>query len=109
MTGVQTCALPISDPVVGQSVLLEVVRADLLAAPATAHLRATRITENVSVAESPAKGRDIFSHAPESRGARDYDALLDELLSSGFWDVSGVTASGAGPADAQAAPIRASI
>ena len=52
-----------------------------------AELCATRITENVSVAESPAKGRDIFSHAPESKGARDYDALLDELMSCGFWDV----------------------
>jgi chromosome partitioning protein len=47
----------------------------------------TRITENVSVAESPAKGRDIFAHAPDSRGARDYEALLDELVSSGFWRV----------------------
>ncbi len=53
-----------------------------------AELCTTRITENVSVAESPAKGRDIFSHAPDSRGARDYAALLDELIQSGFWDVA---------------------
>jgi chromosome partitioning protein len=43
-----------------------------------------RIAENVSVAESPAAGRDVFSHAPESRGASDYDALLEELLASKF-------------------------
>lgn len=47
----------------------------------------TRITENVSVAESPAHSKDIFAHAPESRGARDYEALLEELLATGFWEV----------------------
>ena len=44
----------------------------------------TRISENVSVAESPASKRDVFSHAPESRGALDYEALLDELVECGF-------------------------
>jgi chromosome partitioning protein len=44
----------------------------------------TRISENVSVAESPAANEDVFTHAPDSRGAQDYDALLDELLESGF-------------------------
>jgi chromosome partitioning protein len=44
----------------------------------------TRIAENVSLAESPALGRDIFEHAPGSRGAQDYEALLDELDSGGF-------------------------
>ena len=44
----------------------------------------TRISENVSIAESPALGKDIFSHAPNSRGAQDYADLLEELLSSGF-------------------------
>lgn len=44
----------------------------------------TRISENVSIAESPALGKDIFSHAPDSRGAQDYADLLEELLSSGF-------------------------
>src|SRR5574340_1013283 len=41
-----------------------------------AELCATRISENVSLAESPAYGRDVFSHAPHSQGAKDYDALL---------------------------------
>ncbi len=45
---------------------------------------ATRITENVSVAESPAVKRDVFAHAPESRGAQDYENLLLELIESGF-------------------------
>jgi chromosome partitioning protein len=44
----------------------------------------TRISENVSVAESPASNQDVFAHAPDSRGAQDYDALLDELIESGF-------------------------
>jgi chromosome partitioning protein len=47
----------------------------------------TRIAETVSVAESPATGKDIFSHAPESRGAKDYEKLLQELRTSGFWRV----------------------
>lgn len=47
----------------------------------------TRIAENVAVAESPSVGRDIFSHAPQSRGSADYLALLDELAGSGFLDL----------------------
>lgn len=45
---------------------------------------ATRIAENVSLAESPAVERDVFAHAPDSRGAKDYAALLDELGDAGF-------------------------
>ncbi len=44
----------------------------------------TIISENVSLAESPAINKTIFEHAPTSRGAQDYDALLDELLADGF-------------------------
>lgn len=44
----------------------------------------TRISENVSLAESPALNKTIFQHAPSSRGARDYDALLEELLKDGL-------------------------
>src|SRR5665647_970839 len=39
----------------------------------------TIIAENVSLAESPALNKNIFEHAPDSRGAQDYNALLDEL------------------------------
>jgi chromosome partitioning protein len=53
-----------------------------------AELCRTRVTETVSVAESPALGKDIFSHAPDSRGARDYENLLEELLSSGFLEAA---------------------
>jgi chromosome partitioning protein len=49
-----------------------------------AELCETRIAENVSLAESPAQQRDVFAHAPESRGAADYTALLEELSASGF-------------------------
>ena len=44
----------------------------------------TRIMENVSLAESPAYGRDVFSHAPLSQGSRDYFALTHELIEKGF-------------------------
>ncbi len=44
----------------------------------------TRISENVSLAESPALNKTVFEHAPDSRGARDYDDLLKELLADGF-------------------------
>jgi chromosome partitioning protein len=49
-----------------------------------ADLCATAIIENVSLAEAPAQGRDIFSHAPKSQGAQDYQALLDELAAGGL-------------------------
>ena len=58
---------------------------------------ATRITENVSVAESPAVKRDVFAHAPESRGAQDYENLLLELIASGF--VEPRSQEAAAPAD----------
>ncbi len=44
----------------------------------------TRISENVSVAESPSVKKDVFRHSPGSRGAQDHDALLDELIEVGF-------------------------
>ena len=44
----------------------------------------TRIAENVSLAESPTRHLDVFRHAPQSRGARDYQALIEELVGAGF-------------------------
>jgi len=44
----------------------------------------TRIAESVSLAESPFVEKDVFDHAPGSRGARDYQALYDELKSINF-------------------------
>jgi len=52
-----------------------------------AELCETRNAENVSLAESPFHKRDIYAHAPNSRGAQDYERLLDELLASGFLEV----------------------
>ena len=49
-----------------------------------AELCETRINETVSIAESPAHQIDVFAHAPESRGAADYTALLEELTACGF-------------------------
>jgi chromosome partitioning protein len=45
---------------------------------------ATRIAENVSLAESPARQLDVFRHAPQSRGARDYLELMEELVGAGL-------------------------
>ena len=44
----------------------------------------TKITENVSIAESPASKKDVFAHSPDSRGAKDYEMLLEELVDAGF-------------------------
>ena len=44
----------------------------------------TRIAENVSLAESPAYNQSVFDYAPQSRGAHDYEELLDELLADRF-------------------------
>ena len=38
----------------------------------------------MSLAESPALNQTVFEYAPDSRGARDYAELLQELLGNGF-------------------------
>ncbi len=43
-------------------------------------LAKTRIRNNVKLAEAPSFGRTIFEHAPDSNGARDYEAFCDEFL-----------------------------
>lgn len=40
----------------------------------------TTIGTNVRLAESPSHAQTIFEYAPESRGARDYAALAEEML-----------------------------
>ncbi len=40
----------------------------------------TKIRENISLAEAPAQGQDIFSYQPSSRGAEDYYNLTMEFL-----------------------------
>lgn len=57
-----------------------------------AELCRTRIAESVALAESPGLGQDVFTYAPDSRGAQDYGALLEELIETGFL-ASGETAS----------------
>jgi len=59
--------------------------ADLMASAfAPDEICRTRVAENVSLAESPARSLDVFRHAPHSRGASDYGALVDELMSAGL-------------------------
>lgn len=45
---------------------------------------ATRISESAEVAESLGGCRDVFAHAPESRGAQDYETLAGELGAKGW-------------------------
>ncbi len=52
-----------------------------------AELCQTHVAESVALAESPFHSRDVFAHAPASRGAQDYSQLLEELLASGFLEV----------------------
>ena len=40
----------------------------------------TLIRDNISIAEAPSKGIDIFNYSPNSRGATDYQALVEEIL-----------------------------
>lgn len=40
----------------------------------------TKIRNNISLAECPASGKDIFAYAPKSTGALDYLALTKEIL-----------------------------
>lgn len=40
----------------------------------------TKIRENISIAEAPLSKSDIFSYSPSSNGAKDYEALTEELL-----------------------------
>ena len=40
----------------------------------------TVIRQNVDLAKAPALTQDIFEFAPESNGAKDYEALAQEIL-----------------------------
>jgi chromosome partitioning protein len=40
----------------------------------------TVIRENVALTEAPSFGKDIFSHKPDSNGAKDYSALCKEII-----------------------------
>ena len=43
-------------------------------------LFSTNIRENVALKESPSEGQDIFSYAPDSNGAKDYELLTSEII-----------------------------
>jgi len=40
----------------------------------------SKIRENISLAEAPTTGKDIFRYAPNSFGAEDYAALCKEII-----------------------------
>lgn len=40
----------------------------------------TRIRSNITLGEAPANGQDVFRYNAKSRGAKDYEALCDEIL-----------------------------
>lgn len=44
----------------------------------------TLIRENISLAEAPSFGKDIYTYAPHSIGAKDYKALCKEFMSKGL-------------------------
>lgn len=41
---------------------------------------ATRIRNNIALAEAPTEGKDVFAYAPRSNGAKDYQALTREII-----------------------------
>lgn len=41
----------------------------------------TRIRENIALAESAGSGQSIFEYDPQSNGAKDYQALTEEIIS----------------------------
>jgi chromosome partitioning protein len=40
----------------------------------------TPVRDNITLSEAQADGKDIFSYAPSSFGAKDYAKISDELL-----------------------------
>ena len=42
----------------------------------------TRIRKNIALVEAPIEDKDIFSYAPNSNGAKDYQALSNEILAA---------------------------
>lgn len=43
----------------------------------------TKIRNNISLAEAPAQGMDIFQYKPNSNGAKDYNNLVNEIIKRG--------------------------
>jgi chromosome partitioning protein len=51
-----------------------------LDAQSTIHMLASDIRTDVKLVEAPTRGLSIFDYAPNSRGAEDYQALTEEIL-----------------------------
>ena len=43
----------------------------------------TKISNNVSLAEAPAFGKDVFAYKPDCKGAAQYEALKNEIIERG--------------------------
>ena len=41
---------------------------------------ATKVRNNVALAEAPINGVDIYSYSPKSNGAKDYNGIVDEII-----------------------------
>jgi chromosome partitioning protein len=70
-------------------------------------LTKTRIRNNVKLAEAPSFGRTIFEHAPDSNGARDYEAFATEFLAmirDGATQTAGAVEPAMAPAETESAP-----
>jgi len=67
-------------------------------------LAKSRIRNNVKLAEAPSFGRSIFEHAPDSNGARDYEAFAGEFLGMIDMPAQSPRAAVAAPAADASAP-----
>lgn len=67
-------------------------------------LAKARIRNNVKLAEAPSFGRTIFEHAPDSNGARDYEAFGAEFLRMIGVEVAAAPAESATLAEPPAEP-----
>ncbi|MBL9080115.1 MAG: ParA family protein, partial [Planctomycetes bacterium] len=66
-------------------------------------LTKARIRNNVKLAEAPSFGRTIFEHAPDSNGARDYEAFASEFLAK--IGLAPMPATAAPAPDTEVAPV----
>lgn len=60
--------------------ILNKEEAQFMEAQYAGKLLETAIRENMSSREAPHEGQDIFSYAPESNGAQDYQSLTQDII-----------------------------
>ncbi|MCA8997970.1 MAG: ParA family protein [Planctomycetaceae bacterium] len=75
---------------------------------ANARIFNTRIRRNIKLAEAPSFGQSIFAYVPNSAGAKDYEALTQEVLADEAQQVPGgpqAPVQAQAPAAAEAPPV----